>query len=51
MATINPVKGDLLAGVAGQSSDVLNAQEAALVTGDAPAQWVARNDGKRLAAR
>lgn len=41
MATINPVKGDLLAGVAGQSSDVLNAQEDALVTGDAPAQsWM-----------
>lgn len=41
MATLNPVKGDLLAGVAGQSSDTITAQEEALVTGDAPAQsWM-----------
>lgn len=41
MATLNPVKGDLLAGVAGQSSDIITAQEEALVTGDAPAQsWM-----------
>lgn len=41
MATINPLKGDLLAGVAAQSSDIVNAQEESFVTGDAPAQsWM-----------
>ena len=41
MATINPIKGDLTAGVAAQSSDILTAQEEPLVTGDAPAQsWM-----------
>lgn len=41
MATINPIKGDLTAGVARQSSDIITAQEEALVTGDAPAQsWM-----------
>ena len=38
MATINPIKGDLTAGVAAQSSDAITAQEESLVTGDAPAQ-------------
>lgn len=41
MATLNPIKGDLTAGVAAQSSDIITAQEEALVTGDAPAQsWM-----------
>ena len=41
MATINPINGDLTAGVAAKSSDILTAQEEALVTGDAPAQsWM-----------
>ena len=38
MATLNPIKGDLTAGVAAQSSDIINAQEESLVTGGAPAQ-------------
>lgn len=37
MATINPKNGDLTAGVAGQSSDIINASPDPLVTGDAPA--------------
>lgn len=37
MATINPKNGDLTAGVAGQSSDIINASPGPLVTGDAPA--------------
>lgn len=36
MATINPKNGDLTAGVAGQSSDTINASPDPLVTGDAP---------------
>lgn len=41
MATLNPIKGDLTAGVATKSSDIINAQEDAFVTGDAPAQsWM-----------
>lgn len=41
MATLNPIKGDLTAGVAAQSSDIINAQEESLVTGDAPSQsWM-----------
>lgn len=41
MATLNPIKGDLTAGVAAQSSDIITAREEALVTGDAPAQsWM-----------
>lgn len=37
MATINPKNGDLTAGVASQSSDVINPAANPLVTGDAPA--------------
>lgn len=37
MAIINPRNGDLTAGVAGQSSDVINASPDPLITGDAPA--------------
>lgn len=41
MATINPIKGATLAGVASQSSDIVNPQDDALITGDAPAQsWM-----------
>lgn len=41
MATLNPIKGDLTAGIAAKSSDTITAQEEALVTGDAPAQsWM-----------
>lgn len=36
MATINPQNGDLTAGVAGQSSDIINASPNPLVTGDSP---------------
>lgn len=36
MATINPKNGDLTAGVAGQSSDIINASPDPLVTGDSP---------------
>jgi len=39
MATINPKNGDLTAGVAGQSSDIINASPDPLVTGDAPALY------------
>lgn len=38
MATLNPIKGDLTAGVAAKSSDIITAQEDSLVTGDSPAQ-------------
>lgn len=38
---LSPIKGDLTAGVAGKWSETINAQEAALVTGDAPAvSWM-----------
>lgn len=37
MATINPKNGDLTAGVAGQSSDIINPSPDPLVTGDVPA--------------
>lgn len=33
---LNPVKGDLTAGVAGHWSETINPQDAAFVTGDAP---------------
>ena len=39
MATINPKNGDLTAGVAGQSSDIINASPDPLVTGDTPALY------------
>ena len=39
MATINPINGDLTAGVASQSSDTINPAAEALVTGDAPAMF------------
>ena len=35
---LSPIKGDLTAGVAGQWSETLNAQDDAFVTGDSPQQ-------------
>jgi len=36
MATLTPVNGDLTAGIAGKSEDILNPRVPALVTGDFP---------------